>query len=441
MTSAAGLALARAGGFSAFDFSSRSAVVAAVSGGGDSIALLLHLQAHLERCAPATRILAVTVDHGLRAQSAAEAEQVGAVCAARGIAHSILRWEGGKPASGVSAAAREARYRLLTEAAKQAGSDLVLTGHTLDDQAETVLMRRQRGEGVGLAGIAPATLFDGTIWIGRPLLGRTREALRDVLRAQNVVWIDDPSNEDTAYERVRARREIAGSADPAAMRQALLAHATEAAARRLALGDEAAELITSAAAQVSPGLFRVDSSRLRSAPRPAAVHALRLLLPTIGGSEHLVDEARASELLPKILAGPCRATLSGAVVDARKGGIFLHREFRGDGPAPIPATDGAVWDGRFRIHAEGGRPGHFVAPLGRQGAAKAVLPDDSIPPGLVRAALFTQPAEADGIRLTPVVSPHARFLPSFDLAPAQALAKLLGAPPFPRPPFTGHNPP
>ena len=143
----------------------------AVSGGGDSLALLL-----LARAALPGRVKAATVDHGLRPDSAAEARRAGEFCAALGIPHTIRRWEGEKPVAGLQAAAREARYRLLAEAADDADCSLVMTGHTLDDQAETVAMRRERGAGRGLSGIAPATLHDKRIWFVRPLIGQRRAA-------------------------------------------------------------------------------------------------------------------------------------------------------------------------------------------------------------------------------------------------------------------------
>ena len=423
--------------FQRFDLSSRRTIVVAVSGGSDSTALLLLTREWRDRAAPQTRILAATVDHRLRPESSAEAAAVAALCAGLDIEHLTLPWTGRKPATGLQAAAREARLGLLAGAAKAAGTDIVLTGHTFDDQAETVAMRAGRGPGIGLAGMAPATLVDGSVWIVRPLLWTTRQALRDVLRIRGVGWIDDPSNENPAFERVRLRSRApsVGQAEIAA-----------AAGARSDLAGRAARLIDVYASSPSRGLVRLDDAFFDATDTEAAVHGLRALLAAIGGAEHLPDVERTGTVYRRARQ-PLRATLSRTVVDARRAGVFLYRERR-NLPAPAEAADGAIWDGRFRILVNG-PPGPVVGPAGKAPALSGEAP---APSSLMRAALAAEPAIMDGegepvllgetsspVAATRLALPWSRFLPCFDMALAQSIARVVGAPPFRSPPCHGHK--
>ncbi|TPK77158.1 tRNA lysidine(34) synthetase TilS [Mesorhizobium sp. B2-4-15] len=442
-----------------------SGAVAAVSGGSDSTALLLLLKQYLDRTAPSARLLAVTVDHGLRQDSAAEAQAVARLCAERGIAHRTLVWSGRKPSTGLPAAAREARYRLLAKVARGEGMGLIVTGHTADDQAETVLMRETREEGVGrnkgsgreegrgLAGMAPATLHDWREWIVRPLLGTRRAALRDFLRRQNVGWADDPTNADETYERPRLRAALEGDAGAQRVDGAL-ALAARAALDRTQLGLAAAEVILRFARQPATGLIRLDPALLRAGEDRAAVYALRILLATSGGVAYLPDKARGEALFGRLKAGFLCATLSRTVVDFRRAGIFLRREMRGLPPAAA-VLDAAIWDGRRQITLNDGNGALLIAPLGAAAAKRlATGKGDTTPQSLISAALAAEPAArqalekpgsapdwpaSPGFEARPVVAPFARFLPSFDLAPARAAASLVGAPPVPAPPFAGHS--
>ncbi|MBZ9866547.1 tRNA lysidine(34) synthetase TilS [Mesorhizobium sp. CA15] len=436
--------------FSDLDLS--TGAIAAVSGGSDSTALLLLLKDHLDRTASAARLLAVTIDHGLRPDSATEARLVQRFCAERGIAHRILAWRGDKPATGLAAAAREARYRLLAEAAGAEGIKLILTGHTADDQAETVLMRQARDdEGRGLAGMAPATLFDWRTWIVRPLLSTRRAALREMLRARDIGWIEDPTNADVRFERPRVRAKLAQGDGEQRIAQAL-ARAGQAAFERRDVGRRAATLIDAFAGRPVPGLIRLDRKFAGHEDGQAAIHALRILLATIGGVSFLADETRCAALLSRLRSAPFRATLSRTVIDARRTGIFLRRENR-DLPAAAPPQHNRLWDNRRRITLKDGPGDLVIAPLGAAAAGKAPLSED-IPPSLSRAALAAEPAlwsagECLGfaggnacsrsVSIAPAVAPFARFLPSFDIEPAAAVAALVGAPPLPAPPFRRHD--
>lgn len=176
----------------------------AVSGGGDSIALL-HLYL---RWAEQTgqQIAAVTVDHTLREGSAAEAASVAVFCAENGVSHDTLRWDNWDGHGNVQAAARDARYRLMADWAKGQGVSGIALGHTKDDSAETFLMRLARKAGIdGLALMDPQFERFGLHW-SRPLWLHTRAELRDYLRRHDVTWFDDPSNDNVDFQRVRVRK-------------------------------------------------------------------------------------------------------------------------------------------------------------------------------------------------------------------------------------------
>ncbi len=178
----------------------------AVSGGSDSLALL-HLFA-TDAARMGGRLQAVTVDHALRPESGSEAARVGEICAGLGVPHQVLRWEHGAIAGNLQDQARRARYGLMADWARAQGISQVMIGHTADDQAETFLMGLSRAAGLdGLTGMRRAW-DEGGVTFRRPLLGVTRAALRAYLTRQGIAWIDDPSNDNDRFARVKARRAL-----------------------------------------------------------------------------------------------------------------------------------------------------------------------------------------------------------------------------------------
>lgn len=196
----------------------------AVSGGSDSVALL-----HLAVGRWPGRVMALTVDHGLRPEAADEARTVADQCSAAGIPVLLLSWDGDKPAANRADAARAARYRLMGEACAAMGIGLLLTAHHASDQAETLLMRLGQGSGRALSGIrARRTLRPGVLLV-RPLLDVPRAALATVAQATGWCLADDPGNRDPAQPRIKARQLLASSPWlPADKLAAAAAHAAEA---------------------------------------------------------------------------------------------------------------------------------------------------------------------------------------------------------------------
>ncbi len=186
-------------------FPQEASLLLAVSGGPDSLAMMQLAVMAIGRGA-GFELSAATVDHGLRSQSAAEAESVAASAMRLGVPHQTLIWEGEKPKTRLQEMARNARYDLLSSHARSIGADHVLTAHTLDDQAETILFRMARGSGIsGLVGMR-SSVQRGAITHSRPLLQIAKERLVDTCKANDLLFVTDLSNENRAFARVRFRQ-------------------------------------------------------------------------------------------------------------------------------------------------------------------------------------------------------------------------------------------
>src|SRR5712664_3699609 len=181
------------------------AIVLAVSGGPDSIALMWLAARWRSTLARGPRLIAVTVDHGLRAEAASEARGVKRLARTLDLTHRTMRWTGDKPKTGLPAAARAALYRLLAQAARASGATHILTAHTRDDQAETLLMRMLRGSGIaGLAAMARQSERDGVL-LARPFLQVSKAQLVATLKKAKIDFADDPTNRDPNFTRPRIR--------------------------------------------------------------------------------------------------------------------------------------------------------------------------------------------------------------------------------------------
>ena len=331
------------------DWRGAPAIVLAVSGGPDSIALMWLAARWRRALTRGPRLIAVTVDHGLRTEAAAEARQVKRLARSLNLPHRTLRWTGAKPKTGLPAAARAARYRLLVQAARANGATHVLTAHTRDDQAETLLMRMLRGSGIaGLAAMARESERDGLL-LARPLLNVSKSQLIATLKKAKISFADDPTNRDLNFTRPRIRavlpvlaaeggdtRNLARLASRLARANAAVEVLADGAERYLALRDRQA-----AGAKDSAGKFDAKSFDIKSfdakafAALPEEIR-LRLLLRAInrlgheGPAELGKVEALLSALDRTVVENAARArpklrqTLAGALVTVIGGRIHIE---------------------------------------------------------------------------------------------------------------------
>lgn len=277
-------------------------VAIAVSGGPDSLALLL-----LASAAFPGRVLALTVDHGLRPESAGEAALVARLCADMGVEHRTLRVSElqGRRAN-IQAGARAARYAAMASACGQAGAAVLMTAHHADDQAETLLMRLARGSGLaGLSGVRASRVADGIVLL-RPLLGWRKAELMALVHAAGLTPVDDPSNRSPVYDRTAARALLAGEGGNRLDPLRMAAAASHLADAETALQWTAEQAWRGRAEQAGDGAVLVDTEALpRELVRRLVLAAIAALDPGACPDGPAIDRliARLEGGRPSTLAG------------------------------------------------------------------------------------------------------------------------------------------
>ena len=324
------------------------------------------------------RLLALTVDHGLSPDSAAWTALAERAAGEAGADWRGLCWTGSKPATGLPAAARMARHRLIAEAARDAGARVVLFAHTADDIAEGELMR---AEGATLGRLrdwspSPAWPEGRGLMLLRPMLGAGRAEVRDWLAGQGVAWIDDPANEDVRYARSRARISLLPSGEggtrpvPAGWEDEGLPRQEARPPDPLTLSRKDDRFAPVHSSPLPTGEGSINTDRRIDAPTLAAA------LVCVGGGDRLPRGDRLTGVLSRLQSGDSfTATLCGARIEAagdqvlvtREAGEFVRRPLP---PLPLPADVETVWDGRWAVTAES--PGWSVVPAaGRMAALSA----------------------------------------------------------------------
>lgn len=353
----------------------------AVSGGGDSVALL-HLVARW--CVQTGHpVVAVTVDHGLRPESRSEADGVARLCRNLDIEHDVLDWDAPEGSGNLPAAARDGRYALMADWAKERGIGGIVLGHTIDDSAENFLIRLGRAAGVdGLAQMESLFTRNGVSWL-RPLWQQSRADLRRYLHRQGVAWVEDPSNDDPRYRRTKARQILPDLADLGITADSInhSAHALRQAQKALSHYTRR-EAETHVCQEGGDLVF----AEVITPPIPADIERRMLMgaLQWISSAPYPPRKMRSGVLANEMLDQQ-RKTVFGCLVMRRKGRFRITREYNAVKDLRGP-TD-AVWDNRWRLvgpHA----PDLEVRALGE---SVSILPDWR-KTGLPRPTLMSSPA-------------------------------------------------
>lgn len=382
--------------FKKSDFIQCQKVILAVSGGSDSLALMFLVKDYFKTLPVPPEMIVVTVDHRLRRESAYEAKNVAEICCAHHIKHIIVRWEGEKPKTHIASTARIARYDLLFQVAQKQGATLIMTGHTLNDQVETYQMRCQRlpknrsvrqqetDEVIhkretlktsinsiefgtkayktvcgftkkndalfcerGLSCIPREALLHQTVRLIRPLLGVRRETLRAYLRFKGITWIEDPTNEDRNFERVRVRQSL-----PPQKLIDIAKKVHQATLQRRQQAKNIADLIMALDIRMEYGRCFIVKPAAFLQQNPYFPFVVGLFAVLMGGSFYLLPSKKLLTLVQRLSfhsSQKQRFTLAGSVVEYSTNGIAFWRESRNMKEAVVQPGKTFLWDGRYQI--------------------------------------------------------------------------------------------
>lgn len=315
------------------------------------MALLASVLALRQRDGLVAPIHVLTVDHDLRSGSAGEAAFVAGFCERHGINHAVLTWKGAKPSSAVAERARMMRRDLLVAECRARHVRQLLLAHTMDDVAETLLMRVKRGGLRGHASIAPATQISD-IRVVRPFLSLHRSELRDALRRSEIPWVDDPTNDNVQYERPRMRRALWSMNRAGFPTDRIAAYAFLMGRWRTAMALQIARCIRTECKLVGSDVH-LQTETLRQIPPIIAVEVLRELVRFVGGDAYMVDFSQAKDAIGKlnVVGGMGKAFSSGrCVLTPVKNGVWtISRALRDFPTSSVTAGQSVHWDGRFIV--------------------------------------------------------------------------------------------
>ena len=390
----------------------------AVSGGGDSVALLAALAQFTK--SHGIELHVITIDHGLRPETKDEIALITDLCANWELPHHVEYWTGWEGAGNLQAAARDARYQLMADWAYGNQITHVALGHTADDQAETFLMRLARGAGVdGLSAMQPCRVQHGVTWV-RPFLHIERSVLRAFLSESDIQWCEDPSNDNRDFERVRVRDALA-VLDSLGVQTKTLVDVTQNMSRAREALDWQSFLAARDCATPSHGAVAIDLRKFRLLPEEISRRLLVHAITWIAQNDYPPRRDAVARVLKAVRAS-CGATLAGCQIVVEKNVIWVIREL--NALQDVTCEVGDVWDERWHVTGPEDDPDIEVRVLGQKALSQI---EGWRELGVPRVALAVTPAVwyEGRIVAAPVAQPDPEWVAELDGGQDTFFAALL----------------